>query len=103
MLDRQVWTHGLTAAAAWIVLAAGLFTPVSAVPVHEHGGHSHGAALDHHDPAVVGGPQALSDITEEYLSSTTPFAGPTRGKACDAGSRPEKVQGKVPKADYESG
>jgi hypothetical protein len=32
-----------------------------------------------------------------------PLARPTKGIACDKGSRPEKVQGKVPLAHYESG
>ena len=35
--------------------------------------------------------------------SIAPVARPTKGVPCDKGSRPEKVQGKVPKADYESG
>jgi hypothetical protein len=103
MFDRGVWSHGLTTAAAWIILAAALFAPVSAVSAHNHGTHAHGATLDHHDPAAVGGPRARSPIVAEYLGSTSPFAGPTKGRKCDAGSRPEKIQGKVPKADYESG
>jgi hypothetical protein len=34
---------------------------------------------------------------------TAPSAGPTKGIGCDKGSRPEKIQGKAPAADYESG
>jgi hypothetical protein len=38
-----------------------------------------------------------------YLGPTVPYAGPTKGIACDEGSLPETVQGKAPKADYDSG
>ena len=34
---------------------------------------------------------------------TRPYAGPTKGIPCDEGSRPEKVQGKAPAEDYDSG
>jgi hypothetical protein len=36
-------------------------------------------------------------------ATKAPYAGPTPGIGCDKGSRPEKVQGKAPKADYDSG
>jgi hypothetical protein len=38
-----------------------------------------------------------------HAMAAAPRTGATRGIACDKGSRPEKVQGKVPAADYESG
>jgi hypothetical protein len=54
--------------------------------------------------ALVGGPTAHhTRVTERYLGPTAPYAGPTSDIACDDGSRPETVQGKVPKADYASG
>jgi hypothetical protein len=52
----------------------------------------------------VGGPVAQHNrLAEGYLGPTAPYAGPTKDIDCDAGSRPEKVQGKAPKADYHSG
>jgi hypothetical protein len=53
---------------------------------------------------AIGGPTALpATSTSQYMSSTQPYAGPTRDVACDKGSRPEVVQGKAPKADYADG
>ena len=55
-------------------------------------------------PAFVGGPPHRQNAAwNRYLSPTAPYAGPTRGIPCDPGSRPETVQGKVSKADYDSG
>lgn len=58
---------------------------------------------DHSTHAAYGGPPAkLSDEVTKYFGPTRPYDGPTPGIRCDKGSRPEKVQGKVPAADYES-
>jgi hypothetical protein len=54
-------------------------------------------------PAVVGGLTPTPHVQARYLGRTTPYAGPTRDIACDKGSMPETVQGKAPKADYDSG
>ncbi len=60
-------------------------------------------------PALYGGPTAhdthahWAAAAERYLGPTAPYAGPTKGIACDEESRPETVQGKAPKADYDSG
>ena len=103
MLQRQVWSQAVTAAAVWIVLVAAVFGPAGAA-AHLHGAHLPGATLDHHSAAAVGGPQSpLPANTADFYGPTKPFAGPTPGKRCDAGSRPEKVQGKVPNSDYKSG
>ncbi|MFN2594497.1 MAG: hypothetical protein ABR579_06385 [Actinomycetota bacterium] len=59
-----------------------------------------------HEPVIVGGPMALthtSTARSPYASPTDPYAGPTPDIPCDQGSMPEKVQGKAPKADYDSG
>src|SRR5213080_2713785 len=54
--------------------------------------------------ALVGGPTALhTQSSSRYASPTNPYAGPTKDIACDVGSMPETVQGKVAKADYTSG
>ncbi len=58
--------------------------------------HDHGGAGGHHHSPLVGGPE-----TTRQTDAEPPPATP--GIACDAGSRPEKVQGKVPARDYESG
>ncbi|HET7482397.1 MAG TPA: hypothetical protein VFK89_05990 [Actinomycetota bacterium] len=59
--------------------------------------------IDHH-PMPVGGPMVQrSAHIAHYFGPTSPYAGPTKDARCDAGSRPESVQGKVPKADYDSG
>jgi hypothetical protein len=70
-------------------------------------GHHHGygaLAGHHHGPPVIGGPSAARNASlASYLGPTRPYSGPTPGIACDKGSRPEKVQGKAPNADYKSG
>lgn len=60
---------------------------------------------DLHDHArhVVGGPSATPKPDSRFLGRTKPYDGPTKQIPCDEGSRPEKVQGKVPARDYESG
>ena len=63
---------------------------------HHHGSH-------HHHHYVVGGPQSLATAAARYMDRNQPYAGPTKGIPCDGGSRPEKIQGKVPAKDYESG
>ena len=50
------------------------------------------------EPVLVGG---ATDQTAAAAAGAT--AGPTPGIACDEGSKPETIQGKAPKADYESG
>ena len=54
-------------------------------------------------PVIVGGPTAAHSASARYLSTTAPYAGPTKDIACDKGSMPETVQGKAPKADFDSG
>jgi hypothetical protein len=54
--------------------------------------------------AVVGGPMSLHNHhTGDSAGPSAALTRPTRGIPCDEGSRPEKIQGKAPKADYESG
>ncbi|MDQ3941076.1 MAG: hypothetical protein M3238_06990 [Actinomycetota bacterium] len=101
MLRRYVWSRAVTAIAVWIVLVTAVFGPTSGASAHRHGNHDHGATQGHHHAAFVGGPQAYrSPSAPKYFGRTRPYAGPTKGVDCDAGSRPEKVQGKAPKADY---
>jgi hypothetical protein len=85
-------------------LAAAIVTGAAAFVVGGVGTELHGGLAPPGDRALVGGPTARHPyVAERYLSTTTPYAGPTRDIACDDGSRPETVQGKVPKADYDSG
>ncbi|MGH9195633.1 MAG: hypothetical protein ACRD1T_07840, partial [Acidimicrobiia bacterium] len=66
--------------------------------------HHHGSAVGHHHGPAIGGPSGdHSQALARYMGPTKADSGPTPGIACDKGSRPEKVQGKVPKADYDSG
>lgn len=68
------------------------------------GAQRHGLAMHYHGPATVGGPAARrSASTAKYFGPTTPYDGPTKSIACDKGSQPEKIQGKAPKADYNTG
>src|SRR5688572_8175173 len=103
MRDANGWRGTVTTVVAILVttavgsgLAGGTPLPHShrnPVAFHDH---------SHHFP--VGGPPALrSAATARYFGSTSPYDGPTKGIRCDKGSRPEDVQGKVPKADYDSG
>jgi hypothetical protein len=52
---------------------------------------------------VPGGPVARPRAALTYLGATAPSSAPTPGIRCDKASEPETVQGKVPKADYDSG
>jgi hypothetical protein len=56
-------------------------------------------------PFAYGGPTGSHDhsMMARHAGEKTPYAGPTKGIRCDKKSRPEKIQGKVPKSDYESG
>ena len=60
-------------------------------------------AAPSHAPVLVGGPTGVTAPMQRYLGPTDPYAGPTPDIACDAGSLPESVQGKAPKADYADG
>ena len=88
-------------AAAAVLAPAGIAKPTRSVSARtDH----HVAPFDHHDPGLVGGPVAdRSPSLEEYLGRTKPYAGPTKAIGCDRRSRPEKIQGKAPRSDYESG
>ena len=83
-----------------------LFIGASAVGVpghsHDHGsgGHAHAAGLHLH---AIGGPDASRGEWARYAGPTRPYSGPTKAIPCDEGSLPEKVQGKAPLADFESG
>jgi hypothetical protein len=99
--DRS-WRVAVASAMSAVVLCA---ISSGSVAGHHHGpaGHYQGPAGHYHGPPI-GGPKAqISKSTASYFGPTRPYAGPTKGIACDEGSRPEKVQGKVPKADYDSG
>ena len=101
MLDHTELRRGVIATAMILLLGIPLSAPLS-MAGHRHAGHLHSAAIeDHH---AIGGPPAIRPASfKKYLSSSSPFAGPTPGIECDEGSRPEKVQGKVPLADHRSG
>jgi hypothetical protein len=65
---------------------------------------SSGLVLSAGGRVVVGGPTPHAWSAGGYLSPTAaPDAGPTADIPCDKGSMPETVQGKAPKADYDSG
>ena len=92
----------LVAAVLMAALLSGV--PQASVLPAVGGGHHHHAGLHDHGFARVGGPKAIVNAeTRSYFGSTKPYAGPTKGIPCDEGSEPEKTQGKVPAADYESG
>jgi hypothetical protein len=71
------------------------FVGAATSPLFFGGLHTHGPA--------VGGPSLQTKPQARYFGSTKPYAGPTKGIACDEGSKPEKIQGKAPKADVDSG
>lgn len=86
---------GLAAATAVVLVGAGLATGVGVKPSASAHGHHH---------APIGGPPAgHGSHLSSYFGPTDPYDGPTPGRACDRGSKPEKIQGKAPLADYESG
>jgi hypothetical protein len=53
--------------------------------------------------ALIATSVATGPVSGTAGGAPAPLAAPTKGIPCDKGSRPEKVQGKVPAADYESG
>jgi hypothetical protein len=87
----------------WVATTAAVATGmVMATAVSGRGRVPHDALALSGPP--VGGPVAQhTHSAERYLGPTAPYAGPTKDIACDEGSRPERVQGKAPKADYASG
>ncbi|MGH2756735.1 MAG: LVIVD repeat-containing protein [Actinomycetota bacterium] len=99
---KRLWRVATAAAVAGITIAAAASGSVgSSLAV---AAHHHGPAIGHHHSPAVGGPSGdNSRALARYMGPTRPPSSPTPGIACDKGSRPEKVQGKVPKADYDSG
>ncbi|HEV3473786.1 MAG TPA: hypothetical protein VG602_00210, partial [Actinomycetota bacterium] len=53
--------------------------------------------------AYGGASEEFSSSAERVQGPTATDSGPTPGIACDEGSKPETIQGKAPKADYDSG
>ena len=101
MLDPHLLSRSLTALAVWAILGASITGPAAPMARHDHSDHNHWGLHTH---APVGGPEAKpSPSLSKYFGKSDPYAGPTRAIGCDDGSRPEKVQGKVPLADYGSG
>ncbi|MGH2808497.1 MAG: LVIVD repeat-containing protein [Actinomycetota bacterium] len=93
--------QAVAAAATVVAIAlAALVTPIAALPLRHT--HAPGIGLHSHGPAV-GGPKGADRVQGRYLGPTRPPSTPTPGIPCDDGSMPEKVQGKAPLADYESG
>ena len=100
MLDpSRSWRVAIAAAVVATLIGAAVSGSAGGSPL----AHTHPTGNHHHGP-LVGGP-AGNDTRPlpRYMGPTKPYSGPTPGSACDEGSRPEKVQGKVPAADYESG
>lgn len=98
-----LWRVAAVAVLGALVISGTVSSRVGADPTavsHRHNGRG---ILDHHSPAAVGGPAGLGEAASAYLAATEPSSAPTKGIGCDAGSLPETVQGKAPKADYESG
>ncbi|MDQ4064967.1 MAG: hypothetical protein M3161_02860 [Actinomycetota bacterium] len=95
MLERARLV-GTAAALSLIALIVSATVSGASYDHHGHDAHSH-AAVGHHHGALVGGPES----TARQAGDKPPP--PTPGTRCDAGSRPEKVQGKVPARDYETG
>lgn len=94
---ERILRETITVALALVVLSAAVSSFIPQPAAAELRPHIH-------TPPVVGGPNAIqnSDLAK-YLGPTDPYSGPTKGVPCDKGSMPESVQGKAPKADYESG
>ncbi len=102
---RLVVTAALTAIAVGAV-GGGLArsaAPDRSVPAHAHGPALAGSLLHDHGPLIGGPASKRNAATAKYFGPTKPYDGPTPGIDCDKGSRPEKIQGKVPATDYESG
>lgn len=101
MRGLQIWRVATAAALSFALLGAAL-TGISG-PDHpgsaDH--HAHNAGVHIH---AVGGSDAVRGRDwQRYASPTKPYAGPTEAISCDEGSMPEKVQGKAPLADFDSG
>jgi hypothetical protein len=105
MRDPNRWWRFGTAVAVAELMAASLLMPAGGAPQHIHGAtHAHATAGLHQHALPIGGPKAKRDESfSRYFGRTKPYAGPTKRIACDAGSLPEKVQGKAPAADYKNG
>jgi hypothetical protein len=88
---RTIWITGAVTVAALLTIAAAV------------SGMGRGTSNRLPRGPAVGGPAARHAVAAQYLGPTTPYAGPTRDAPCDPGSKPETVQGKAPKADYDSG
>ena len=96
-MPTHVRIRPVAAAIAAVVVVAGLASraPVAPGVAHARHGHHHG---------LMGGPPAHRGTSfTKHLGPTDPYAGPTPGKRCDPGSKPEEIQGKAPLADFESG
>lgn len=95
--DRSTRLWRVTMLAAITLIVNGIaHVPATGGRAIRLGAHTHGLP--------VGGPPAIRNSSlARYLGPTQPYDGPTPGVPCDNGSRPEKVQGKAPAADYESG
>jgi hypothetical protein len=93
----RFWRVAVSASLAVVVGGAAL-----SLPTANHV-HSHAVAGHHHGPAIGGPDGTDTKVVARYLSPTNPDSGPTPGIPCDKGSMPEKIQGKAPAADYESG
>jgi len=91
----------IVAAAAAVALAVALGSMVSGTTLAGRLAPSTGSLRN--AAVAVGGPINPAPPMRAYLSPTNPYAGPTPDRACDAGSRPETVQGKAPAADYKNG
>ena len=98
----RLWRVTTTAALSTLLIGATVSGASNLGHVHAGAGHhDHAAGLHSH---AVGGPDvARSPDWARYAGSTEPYAGPTKAIACDEGSKPENVQGKAPKADFDSG
>ena len=89
--------RAITASSVVVIMIGAVITGSTAIRAeHDHAAH-------HYEPSLVGGP--LHDHGPPAGSQEEPRKPPpaTPGIPCDAGSRPERIQGKAPAADYESG
>jgi hypothetical protein len=106
MRDPRRWWRFSTAVAVAELMAAALLIPAGASATRSIDGatHTHASGALHQHALPVGGPEGGQDASiARYFGRTKPYAGPTKGIGCDAKSRPEKVQGKAPAADYKNG
>jgi hypothetical protein len=97
-----LWRTTVAVLLAAIVLGAAVPTSAGSAPLPILG-MLMSTATKHH-ATVVGGPLGHhTHAMHRFMSPTHPDSGPTPSIDCDEGSMPEDVQGKAPKADYESG